>query len=454
MQKQWLGQWSPDGRHLAAAAPQHRVLVRDAELLKLTHVFVCMDRVERLEWSPDSQLLLVEVARQGLVQLFSLADAEWQGRIEEGLAGVSRARWSPSSQDVLVVSDFQLYVAIWPLREMDGAQHPIRLRSPKYSQRGLAFSRNGRWLALLHRSGGQDSVAIYSCEEAYATISDFHVEADAADLAWTAEDRGLLLWDRPARAAHVCWFSPRGELLARVSASWLLRSASLSPAAMFLAIAGFDGRLHVASVTGMKVVASLTHDLKVAVAEAGEASVAVLREELASDGDGAGPGVSARYVRLPSTASVRIPEERLVPELPVDAEGVPRQGISSALWSPDERFLATRHDGMPTTVWVWDLGRLALAALLLHRSPVRSCTWDHSGAARGARCRLAISTADAFVFIWSSEARCRSLEEAVVAGCPLAGARLQWRSDGRALLLQDRDRACACLPGPPPVPSR
>ena len=46
------------------------MLVRNAETLKLVQVFVCVDKVERLEWSPDSEFILTEVARPGVVQVF------------------------------------------------------------------------------------------------------------------------------------------------------------------------------------------------------------------------------------------------------------------------------------------------------------------------------------------------------------------------------------------------
>merc|ERR1712232_423066 len=90
----------------------------------------------------------------------------------------------------------------------------------------------------------------------------------------------------------------------------------------------------------------------------------------------------------------------------------------------------------------WDLERLALAAVLLHRTPVRSLAWDPSlaGAAR-----LAISTADPLLHIWSTETA-----DATITSCPLSMTRLQWRCDGSALLLQERDRVCVCSWGVPP----
>ncbi|CAE8585481.1 unnamed protein product, partial [Polarella glacialis] len=57
--------------------------------------------------------------------------------------------------------------------------------------------------------------------------------------------------------------------------------------------------------------------------------------------------VSYVQVKVPSTSLL---EERN-PDLGIDADGLPRQGISLAVWSPDERYLATHHESFPGIVW-------------------------------------------------------------------------------------------------------
>ncbi|CAE7454490.1 WRAP73 [Symbiodinium natans] len=144
---QSLAQWSPNARYVAAA-DKNRVQVREPDSLKLVQAYICIDKVERIEWSPDSQFLLTEVARQGLLQIWSLRDSEWTCRIYEGLAGIAHARWGPGSDRVLVAVDFQLYLSIWPLQEGASA---IQIRYPKFPRRGFAFSRDACWFAVLRR---------------------------------------------------------------------------------------------------------------------------------------------------------------------------------------------------------------------------------------------------------------------------------------------------------------
>lgn len=459
-----MAQWSPDSKYLAAAS-QNRLLIRHSDSSDLAAVFTCGDKIERIEWSPDSAYILTEVARQGIIQIWSLADENWKCCIDEGLGGIARAKWAPSSRHIFVVSDFQLYLSVWKLESSSDDHHSsIRIKHPKFARRGVAFSHNGRWLAVLKRINCRDVVAVHDSEDQFAQLAEFQVDADSADLAWAHGDRALVLWERPTKESRFLWFSPSGELLGQASDAGLLRSAWASRSALFLMAGGFDGRMHLVSGASMKTLACFSHDLKTCIAEAGETEVVVLQEEFVGAGivarhlharGGASlsvsqsaanePSGSVRYVRVENLGSFRVPEDR-APEPALDADGLPRQGVGSAFWSPDDRYVATKHDGMPTAIWIWDLGRLCLAALLLHRSPVRSFCWDVSKHAVGDSCRLAISTADPFLFLWSAS-------EAAATPCPFSQARLQWRGDGRAVLLQERDRNCVCSPGPPPVQS-
>merc|ERR1712216_779878 len=141
------------------------------------------------------------------------------------------------------------------------------------------------------------------------------------------------------------------------------------------------------------------------------------------------------YARVQDFERILLEERPNIEAL--DADGLPKQGIGFASWSPDERFLATKHEAFPSAVWVWDLGRLTLSALLKHRAPVRSFAWEISSAPRGDRARLAVTTADPVLLIWSPSATYAS-------PCPLALSRVRWQRKGRSLLLQERDRACIC----------
>ena len=66
-------------------------------------------------------------------------------------------------------------------------------------------------------------------------------------------------------------------------------------------------------------------------------------------------------------------------------------------WSPDGSWLATRCDAHPCAVFVWDIARLQLAALLLQAAPVRDCAWDTT---KGAL-RLVLVTGGPRLYVWT-----------------------------------------------------
>merc|ERR1719464_2548753 len=114
------------------------------------------------------------------------------------MGGVAHARWAADSRHVLVVSDFRLYLSIWPLGNQSCA---VQIRHPKYPDRGLAFSPDGEQLALLRRSNCRDSVSVLECQQGFGQLAEFAVGGDCADLVWAASDSALVLWERPALAA-------------------------------------------------------------------------------------------------------------------------------------------------------------------------------------------------------------------------------------------------------------
>ena len=60
--------FSPDSRYLANAV-HHRVVIRDAKTLQVTQVHSCLDAIQYIEWSPDSQFILCGMYKRSLVQV-------------------------------------------------------------------------------------------------------------------------------------------------------------------------------------------------------------------------------------------------------------------------------------------------------------------------------------------------------------------------------------------------
>jgi hypothetical protein len=101
-------------------------------------------------------------------------------------------------------------------------------------------------------------------------------------------------------------------------------------------------------------------------------------------------------------------------------------------WSSDSQYFFTRNDNMPTALWIWDICRLELAAVLLQKDPIRAAAWDPTCP------RLVLCTESSHLYMWTPSG-------AFCVNIPLPNFRivdLKWNSAGSCLLLKDRDSFC------------
>ena len=112
------------------------------------HQYSFVDVVSHLDWSYDSNLLLVGIVKRSLVYVKSLHDQDWNCKIDEGMAGLAHCRWGPLANHVITVSEFKLRLTVWCLTDKS-VQY---IKNPKHDDRGLAFSPNKKLMALAERT--------------------------------------------------------------------------------------------------------------------------------------------------------------------------------------------------------------------------------------------------------------------------------------------------------------
>lgn len=67
-QTKYLVRFSPDGRYIASCS-QYRLVVRDVQTLQIVNLHTCLDPVQQLIWSPDSQFIMCAMFKRGIVQV-------------------------------------------------------------------------------------------------------------------------------------------------------------------------------------------------------------------------------------------------------------------------------------------------------------------------------------------------------------------------------------------------
>ena len=126
---------------LIGIADESRTTILHSSTLEIIQSYNCADKIDRLEFSPDSQFILC--AQYGLccVQVFSVSDGEWRCRINDNMTGLTYARWCPDSQHILTCSDFALQLSIWSL----STKNTYVITYPKQGPSMLSFSDCGRY---------------------------------------------------------------------------------------------------------------------------------------------------------------------------------------------------------------------------------------------------------------------------------------------------------------------
>ncbi|PNJ47926.1 WRAP73 isoform 4 [Pongo abelii] len=361
-----LCKFSPDGKYLASCV-QYRLVVRDVNTLQILQLYTCLDQIQHIEWSADSLFILCAMYKRGLVQVWSLEQPEWHCKIDEGSAGLVASCWSPDGRHILNTTEFHLRITVWSLCTKSVSY----IKYPKACLQGITFTRDGRYMALAERRDCKDYVSIFVCSD------------------WQLLRYKILL------------YSLDGRLLSAYSAyEWSLgiKSVAWSPSSQFLAVGSYDGKVRILNHVTWKMITEFGHPATI-----NNPKIVVYKEAEKSPQLGLGclsfPPHRAGAGPLPSSES----KFSLQTLKPVTDRANPKIGIGMLAFSPDSYFLATRNDNIPNAVWVWDIQKLRLFAVLEQLSPVRAFQWDPQ------QPRLAICTGGSRLYLWSP-AGCMSVQ--------------------------------------------
>eukprot|EP01116_Phalansterium_solitarium_P013688 TRINITY_DN31089_c0_g1_i1.p1 TRINITY_DN31089_c0_g1~~TRINITY_DN31089_c0_g1_i1.p1 ORF type:complete len:435 (+),score=-30.91 TRINITY_DN31089_c0_g1_i1:109-1413(+) len=412
-----LCKWSPNGKYLASMM-KHRLLVRDAETLQVVQLFTCLDSIQELSWSCDSLFILCGLYKKGVAQIWSLTEPGWTCKIDEGIAGLSHARWGPSGRHILTVSDFQVRLTVWSL--LDRATFYIK--NPKFSSQGLSFSPDGKMMALAERKDCKDFVSLFSCDS-WELLRQFKTDTlDLADLVWSRDGRSICVWDTNLQYKLLI-YSPDGRLLTSHVAyenALGIKSVAWSPSSAFLAIGSYDQKVRIFDGLVYKQLTDFGH-LAVSVSDAVAVYREVPSEEFRSQ---------TRYVL--EEGVVRLPSIKLKTDVPN-----PPLGVGWVRWSSDSKYLLTRNDNMPNVLWIWSLTQLALNSIIIQKEPVISAGWDETSP------QLTFCTGTGMLYLWTpTGCSCVAIPET-----NFALQSVLWNPAGNSLVLMDKDKYCLAFTG-------
>ncbi|CAI8603966.1 unnamed protein product [Vicia faba] len=405
--------FSPNARFLAVAV-DYRLVIRDTISFKVVQLFSCLDKITYIEWALDSEYILCGLYKKPMIQAWSLAQPEWTCKIDEGLAGIAYARWSPDSRHILTTSDFQLRLTVWSLVNTAC----VHLQLPKHASKGVSFTKDGKFAAICTRRDCKDYVNLLSCHS-WEIMGMFALDTlDLADVEWSPDDSSILIWDSPLDY-KVLIYSPDGRCLFKYVAyeSGLgVKSVSWSPCE-FMHPYAVRGPCHAA------VFKEVDEPLQLDMSEL------CLSDDFSQGNDDSSERANTvRYEVM--EVPINLPFQKPLAEKPN-----PKQGVGILSWSNDSQYICTRNDSMPTVLWVWNIRQLELTAILVQKDPVRVAAWDPTYT------RLVFCTGSTHLYMWTPSG-------AFCVRVPLPQfsiTDLKWNSDGSCLLLKDKETFCCAV---------
>jgi WD40 repeat protein len=276
---------------------------------------------------------------------------------------------------------------------------------------------------------------------------------ETTSIRWLTGDNGILVTDSPVHP-FLYMYDLNGQLKAKISLLPDIPEGACSPLGVRVSTSSgsiacfgmYDQSVKVYSLVDGQLLADLnTSDEQVRIFND---SVLVLRESL-------GGNASIREQNVYQVGGTNTDRRHPVEYVPVTPEetkikgmtlvGIPnsdtsvtesrRGGIHSIKISPDARYIACLSDEKSAVVFVYDVSRMALGHILIHRQPVRDFEWDPTGLAH--RNQLVIATGDARVFLWNPSGNNRVFE---MKDRKFQPKYVCWASSGDTIIISDDER--------------
>ncbi|XP_066972762.1 WD repeat-containing protein WRAP73-like [Macrobrachium rosenbergii] len=424
--------WSPDGRFCAVPVTA-RLEIRESSTLQVVITFNCIDVVQNVEWSPDSCYILTCNYKRGLSEVWSIEDLDWRCKIDEGIAGLVKVSWAPDSRHILTIAEFHIRVTVWSLISKSVSY----IKHPKNIATCLQFSPDHDYLAVAERRECKDCVSVVATKS-WQLVKHFEVATrDLAGMLWAKDGSVLIIWESPLEY-KVLIYTLTGHCLSVYSAyQWALgvKGMSWSPSGQFLAIGSYDQKVRLMNHITWRVITEFHHSSSI------DSESCNIYKEVEKPLTGY-PATLASVQGLPLVLETSYEEEETRPvtlasiTVEPSKQTQPRLGIGMLLFSNDNRYLASRNDNMPATIWIWSIPKLMLKAVLVHVNPVKDFAWDPQ------QPRLAICTGTSHVYFWSPFG---CLTVAVPGAPTLQISSLRWNPAGSRVALMGRDQFSVCF---------
>ena len=405
-------QFSYDANYLAIAKGPNLVVYESFQmqtLFKLT--FPCS--ITQLEFSKDSVLILIGLGKLNQCIIKSLEDITWECKISESSFGISNCIWSPDSAKVLIISNYNIKLGIWSIIEETQPQY---ISLPKFSHRGLSFSSNNSFMALIERKDNKDYIGVYFIGD-FSLLNHFILNTtDAQDVIWSKDNTALITYDSPIEC-KILIYSPTGNLLMMNEAytdNMGVISLSLSPNGHYITGGYGDNKIRIFNHMTYKLIATLDNILT-------EENIKNTTFHIFKEVDvKSGSEIKTTKFEPQKYTSNLIKKSKISNE---------EEEYTFILeYSYDSNYLAVNVKDYPNIVWIWQLSSLSLTTMIIFQKNINVLKWSPS------EHKLIIGTDNSRCYFFS-------LDNIYVIELPTPNMKIiqiKWNYDGKSFLLCDK----------------
>lgn len=323
-----------------------------------------------LKWSNNSAF--VAILSPQLIEVLSLDDDAHRIRIDNGSGGLGRFASADFVGDdhLLVIWEFGK-TKLWNLANGKGTELgelKTRCEGRNWAMRPKEGG-GTETLALLSRVQAQDQLTLHLPASEHSMPPQLLSSTDARGLSWSPDGRWLAVLDTAHADPSLLILTPDGHKYrsypatqsAEGSTDLGIKAIAWSGDSSLLAVSRYDHTMTLLNTRTFTPVATIEHSTTIAPPVKEEELISAWQES-----------VSPSNTRSYTVASLPLspPLSRAKPSVePAEL------GVAEACFSADGRHLATRDERMLNTVWIWDINVMRAKAVLLQHSNVRRMHW-------------------------------------------------------------------------------
>jgi len=429
-----LCSFSPNGAYLLTCW-SYKVTIRTSDTLQIVRLYTCMDAVQEISWSSDSNFIMCCMYKRNCVQVWSMEQPDWTCKIDEGSAGLVHARWSPDGRHVLTSASFNLRLTVWSLINKSISY----IRYLKNAVDCVDFSKDGKYLAVGECRKCKDYISVYNVAS-WDLLKLFEIDTDElAGIKWSPDSRVIVAWE------NCLWYklfiyTVDGRCLTTYKPYEFglgIKSVAWSPTSQFLAVGSYDQKLRILNHITWKCICEFDHKPSVK-----EESVVVYDETTIKTPNQNSSSLSSSLKSLQLFTSHTkydvVATPTILPHIMPDPEKPnPKVGVSWSQFSPDNKYLATVEDSMKNVVHIWSVQKLSLFVVLKQSQPIKFAVWSPSES------KLAICTNTDKLYLWSPGGAV-STQLPVNTSSKFFVNSIKWHPSGGSLALLTKDDMIMC----------